>query len=262
MWISYAQNFEDVMLARAFADIAVGFYVDVGAWDPDQESVTRHFYDRGWSGVNVEPNPHYFDRLSARRPRDSNLRVAAGSRPGRALMTLIHNSGMSTLNRDVAARRDSSGCEQEDVEVEVRTLNSIFEELAPPDVHFLKVDCEGAEADVITGFDLKRYRPWIVLVESTAPGTRVESHEAWEPHVTGSDYRFAYFDGLNRFYVAAEHDQLRKHFAVPPNVFDDFVVDRMIRMGVALDAKPKVEDGKRRDDWLRALLSYGANSRP
>ena len=32
--ISYAQNFEDVMLARVFAGRSDGFYVDVGAADP------------------------------------------------------------------------------------------------------------------------------------------------------------------------------------------------------------------------------------
>ena len=53
--ISYAQNFEDVMLARAFGDRRDGFYIDVGACFPDVASVTRHFYDLGWNGVNVEP---------------------------------------------------------------------------------------------------------------------------------------------------------------------------------------------------------------
>jgi hypothetical protein len=54
MMISYAQNFEDVMLERALAEIENGFYVDVGAWHPDLDSVTRHFFGRGWRGVNIE----------------------------------------------------------------------------------------------------------------------------------------------------------------------------------------------------------------
>lgn len=41
--ISYAQNFEDVMIARLFDDTHRGFYVDVGAAHPDFLSVTRHF---------------------------------------------------------------------------------------------------------------------------------------------------------------------------------------------------------------------------
>lgn len=260
MWISYAQNFEDVMLKRAFGDVADGFYVDVGAWDPDQESVTRHFYERGWRGVNIEPNPHYLERLQARRPRDANLGVAVGSRPGRASMTLIHGTGMSTFDRDIAASHSSLDFVQEEMEVEIRKLDSVFEELAPPDVHFLKIDCEGAEQDVINAFDLARFRPWIILVESTLPRSREETHQTWEPHILASDYRFAYFDGLNRFYIASEHADLQEHFIIPPNIFDDFVVDRMMRAGVLLDAHRKSEMAKSRSGWLRSLLSSRANS--
>jgi hypothetical protein len=43
--ISYAQNFEDVMIARLFDAGYRGFYVDIGAAHPDFLSVTRHFYD-------------------------------------------------------------------------------------------------------------------------------------------------------------------------------------------------------------------------
>jgi uncharacterized membrane protein len=54
--LSYAQNGEDVVLSRAFADQEFGFYVDVGACHPVEDSVTLHFYERGWQGVNVEPD--------------------------------------------------------------------------------------------------------------------------------------------------------------------------------------------------------------
>lgn len=252
MWISYAQNFEDVMLERAFANLAEGFYVDVGAWDPDLESVTRHFYERGWRGVNIEPNPYYFRRLQARRPRDVNLSVAVGARGGQATMTLVHDTGMSSLDVNVAALHAPLGFEQEEMQVEVRTLNSVFEEQAPSTVHFLKIDCEGSERDVIVAFDLGRFRPWIILVESVAPGAaRTESHSSWEPHVLRSGYVFAYFDGLNRFYIAREHADLQQHFAVPPNVFDDFYVDRMMQMGLALETKRKKAAERERAAWWR-----------
>lgn len=87
--ISYAQNFEDVMLERAFAEIENGFYVDVGAWDPDLDSVTRYFYERGWRGVNIEPNPKYLALLKEKRARDVNLGLAVGAHNGRAVITLI-----------------------------------------------------------------------------------------------------------------------------------------------------------------------------
>ena len=50
-FVSYAQNFEDVMLWRALKHIDCGFYIDVGAQDPVIDSVTKSFYDHGWRGV-------------------------------------------------------------------------------------------------------------------------------------------------------------------------------------------------------------------
>lgn len=255
MMVSYAQNFEDVMLERAFADVKDGFYVDVGAWDPDLNSVTRHFYDRGWRGVNVEPNPHYLARLRARRPNDVNLGVAVGAQAGRATMTLIHGTGMSTFDRSIAAGHASLDFKQEQTEVELRTLDSIFAEFAPPTVHFLKIDCEGSEADVINAFDLRRFRPWIILVEATRPLSRELSHETWDPHIVSADYRFVYFDGLNRFYVAAEHADLQKHFETPPNIFDEFMVDRMMQYGVMMHEQRRAEARKTVGGWLRSAFT-------
>ena len=76
--ISYAQNYEDVILNRAFGGKPRGFYIDVGAWDPTVDSVTKHFYDLGWSGINVEPAAEPFRALQTERPRDLNLQVALG----------------------------------------------------------------------------------------------------------------------------------------------------------------------------------------
>src|SRR4051794_3212736 len=75
-FVSYAQNFEDVMLRRALSHVERGFYNDVGANDPIVDSVTLAFYERGWRGINVEPMRQYHDRLVASRPRDTNLGVA------------------------------------------------------------------------------------------------------------------------------------------------------------------------------------------
>ncbi len=71
-FVSYAQNFEDVMLWRALNGIERGFYIDVGTADPDTDTVTRAFYDRGWSGINIEPVAVSMRRIAATRLRDIN----------------------------------------------------------------------------------------------------------------------------------------------------------------------------------------------
>jgi hypothetical protein len=75
--LSYAQNREDVLLARALSSVKNGFYVDVGANDPVHDSVTKHFYDQGWSGINIEASPTWFAKLQEQRPKDLNLNLAA-----------------------------------------------------------------------------------------------------------------------------------------------------------------------------------------
>lgn len=76
--ISYAQNFEDVLLWRALKSINNGFYIDVGANDPIVDSVTKWFYEQGWSGINIEPSQEFYKEICTDRPRDINICKGAG----------------------------------------------------------------------------------------------------------------------------------------------------------------------------------------
>jgi len=225
-FVSFAQNFEDVMLWRALRHVERGFYVDVGAQHPDIDSVTRAFYERGWNGINIEPVASAHRRLAASRPRDINLNVALGATAGRANFFVLEGTGLSTLDKDTADTMQRQAFARSTVTVEVETLARVLHrharEFARGQVHFLKIDVEGAERGVLAGADFVRTRPWIVLVEATAPLSTAETHEAWEPILLEAGYRFVWFDGLNRFYVAEErHEEMAQHFRVPVNVFDD-----------------------------------------
>ena len=224
-FVSYAQNFEDVMLWRALKHVSNGFYIDVGANHPTLYSVTRAFYERGWHGVNIEPVKHFCDRLVAERARDINLNVAVGERSGVAPFFNVLDSGLATLNSSIAENYLSDGWSLETIEAQVVMLSSICRDFAPADIHFLKIDVEGAEREALAGMDFGAYRPWILVVEATMPNSMQTAHESWEPIVLAASYRFVYFDGLNRYYVANEHDELVAAFAAPPNVFDGFILN-------------------------------------
>ena len=222
-FISYAQNFEDVILWRALQEIEKGFYVDVGAQDPDLESVTRAFYERGWSGINIEPVDEYYDRLVEVRSRDINLKVAAGREHELRTLYTFAGSGLSTLDAEISARHQSAGLTPKETVIPVFTLNKVLEDSGTPTIHFLKIDVEGAEGEVLEGLDLKRIRPWIIVIEANEPNFTQAAHNEWESIITKRNYSFAYFDGLNRFYVADEVSELKKRLSVPPNFFDNFV---------------------------------------
>lgn len=225
-FISYAQNFEDVMLWRALKHIDIGFYIDVGAAWPDEHSVTKAFYERGWSGINIEPNPVFHQLLVEARRRDINLRLAVGDHEGQEIMNFMADTGLSTLDDAIAHQHLNAGWNLDRQKVTLSTISKIWDEYVPEsqEVHFLKVDVEGLEEAVLRGNDWAAKRPWIVVVEATLPMSQVETHEFWEPILYGADYQFAYADGLNRFYLGREHLNLLPAFKYPPNVFDDFVL--------------------------------------
>lgn len=230
-FISYAQNLEDVLLWRALGNIDGGFYIDVGANDPEQDSVTKAFYERGWRGVNIEPLPGHHQALVAARTRDINLAVALGAKDEGELTLYDVPSvrGWASLSRDVAAKHAEEGHEVVESRVPVRTLTSICNEYVTGEIHFLKIDVEGFESEVIKGMDFERWRPWIVIIEATQPNSSVPSYEEWEPLIVDYGYSFAYFDGLNRYYISAEHNELASDFSVQPNVFDDYATIGQIR---------------------------------
>lgn len=221
--ISYAQNFEDVMLRRVFRDRKDGFYIDVGAMDPTFDSVTKTFYDEGWSGINIEPNEFFYNKLLAARPRDINLNLGVGAHEEARPIYIFERYGNSTFeerNRDSFA---VEGYESQQRIVRVTTLAAVCREYVRREIDFLKIDCEGWEKLVIEGADWDRFRPVVVIVEATEPGTTNPSWSEWEPLlVEDGRYEMVYFDGLNRFYLRREYRDLRSHFAVPPNIFDGF----------------------------------------
>ena len=221
--ISFAQNREDILLDRVFNGRTDGFYIDVGACHPVFHSVTKFFYDRGWRGINIEPIPSAFEVLARDRPEDVNLQVGLSNREETLRFHEVPAAvGYSTFSSEQAELLRSWGYELIEHTVPVTTLARVCEQYAPGSIDFLKIDVESYEREVLEGSDWIRYRPRVVLIEATRPGTTIPCHEDWEPLLLSNDYLFAAFDGLNRYYVRAEDRELLPILGVPVNIFDDF----------------------------------------
>lgn len=146
------------------------FYIDVGANHPIKESVTEWLYRyANASGINIEPQKESFELLNSYRKRDINICAAAGAQPG--LMPLYVNddhSGCATLNREYTDNT-KIGKFVQTKNVNVITLNEIWDEYVNQEVHFIKIDVEGYEKDVLEGLDLEIKRPWIICAECVKP---------------------------------------------------------------------------------------------
>jgi len=222
-FLSYAQNHEDVVLWRVLQHVTPGRYVDVGAADPVVDSVTCALYERGWTGVHVEPVPAYAAALRDARPNDVVVECGIGAESGSALLSVVDGTGWSTFDphaAELARERERTTVE---IEVPIRTLDEVLDSLAldGQDIHLLKIDVEGFEAAVVAGANLARWRPWVLLIEATEPGSTRTTHDTWESMVLEAGYRFCFFDGLNRFYVHDDHAELQDALSYPVCTFDE-----------------------------------------
>ncbi|WP_195210350.1 FkbM family methyltransferase [Actinomarinicola tropica] len=239
--ISYAQNGEDVVLARLFTGDD-GFWIDVGAGHPVHDSVTQHFSERGWRGLNVEPLAEWHELLVEQRPDDINERVALSDRAGTAVLHVgpPENRGGSTLEDDVAARYRREGQVLTSEEVPVERLDALLAEHGIARADFLKVDVEGHERAVLSAVDWDAVDIRVVVVEATEPNSPTPDHDSWEPILLEAGYACALFDGLNRFYARADDDEALAALSVPANVFDGAEPHRWVSTVAAAEGERRV----------------------
>lgn len=203
---SYAQEYEDLVLFVVLRNVKDIFYIDVGANDPTDISVTRAFYERGGCGINIEPLRDKCRQLAEERPRDINLCIGLGSKEGE--MDLVCAGTGSTFS--TKTMEENKFQQRPTYKKKILTLTQIWKEYCKPyqQIHFCKVDVEGFEKEVLQGCDFAIFRPWIFVVESVKPGTCIPCYEEWEKILLDNGYILGYSKGINRYYVDIRREYL------------------------------------------------------
>jgi FkbM family methyltransferase len=184
---------EDRLKAEFFGPQRNGFFVEVGANAPQLGSQSWQFEQAGWTGLLVEPQPDLAERL--RQGRRAHVVAAACSSPANAGRTMtLHVLGPhSSLNRELAV---TGVVAESEIDVPIRTLDDILQEIgAPSPIDFVSIDVEGHEVEVLSGFDLERWRPRLLLLEDHV--TTLAAHR----FVTRAGYRLIRRTGPNGWYV-------------------------------------------------------------
>ncbi len=83
-------------------------------------------------------------------------------------------------------------------EVEVVTVDSILEQVNLQHIDFVSIDTEGTELDVLQGFNIKRYRPSLILLEDKV--NSLDKHF----YLMSKGYKLVRRTDLNSWYIPKE----------------------------------------------------------
>lgn len=163
----HSQDGQDEFLEnQIFRGFKNGFFVDVGAHDGISFNNTLFFERRhNWTGINIEPNPEVYSKLLQHRPRCTNLNVAVASKNGTATFLIQTGAEMLSGLQDTYDARHLDRIERENAgnqgstkphTVQTHRLSKIFEDHKVDRVHYLSIDVEGGEWEVIQSIDFDR----------------------------------------------------------------------------------------------------------
>lgn len=193
---SFAQNFEDIVLWRGLKHIKNGFYIDLGADDAQVNSVSMGFYQQGWRGFLIQPSQKIAKQIQQLRPNDTVLELELSIAPSSA-------SELSSLNS---------------------SLDDLLDTAPNGLVHWLRVDFFNLKNNVLNSWNNSVVRPWVVLVNYLPIHHQELISSQFESKLIKKGYKFVFFDGVNRFYLAQEQIQLRPLFQNPPTLLDDALI--------------------------------------
>jgi FkbM family methyltransferase len=222
MMTSYAGNFEDVLLSRIFRGVERGFYVDIGACHARLGSASYVFYERGWSGVNVEPGL-LFDTLTEGRPRDINVRAVITDKDSEVEFFHRDNPATSTVSRNLAPEVEKHVKDRVEFTVPSLRMSTFVDRyIGDRHVHFLKVDAEGSEPGIFESCDWARFRPEVIVSEAVRPYTNIPVYDQWSHNLLSAGYKLTLFDGINAWFVREESHDLIPRASIPVNQLDYF----------------------------------------
>jgi len=168
-YTSYSQEGEDMILNRIFEGRRDGFYVDVGAHHPRRFSNTYFFYKRGWTGINIEPNPDAIRTFYSQRSRDKNIQCGISDCEGVRKYYHFDDSALNTFDEEIVKSRmkHSNYRLVKHEYIPLVRLDDVLKKNLDRGVRidFLTVDAEGFDLAVLKSNDWSLFRPSFILTE-------------------------------------------------------------------------------------------------
>jgi FkbM family methyltransferase len=203
--ISYSQQCEDLTLSRYFPDKTEGFYVDIGAYHPTIYSNTYLFYQKGWKGINIEPNYDHYLEFVKHRTRDININCGVGKEDAILNYYQFNEPALNTFSKDNMHLCNSMGSfsVQKITEVAVKKLSEILDANLPAGtkIDFFNIDVEGFDLQVLQSNNWNKYRPKMILVEESIYALTAYSESEIYQYLLSIGYRLCSATGGTLLFV-------------------------------------------------------------
>ena len=171
---SYSNWGIDMMADFFFRNKKEGTYIDVGCHHPLINNNTYPLYKRGWKGINIDIDYGAIDSFNFLRSKDTNIKIAVSDKTGEAELFFYHNrAAKNTLSKE-------KGFDSKEIhKIKTSTLNKVIENSIYKDqkINFISIDVEGYELNVLKGFDFKKYKPDLVVLELIQEGMTEFFHQ-------------------------------------------------------------------------------------
>lgn len=185
-------------IADQFPDGYRGYAVDIGASDGKSVNSTWGLEkENRWTVLSIEPNPEFAPALRKERAFVEVCAVGSEIRD-RAIFHVNQDNPEAYSALLVDRKRAALGSGPwVTIEVRVESLERLLRKWEFPRLDALCIDAEGAERDILAGFNLGRWLPRVLVLE------------CWEPHdldgaVAAVGYEWKWRTAHNDCYLMSE----------------------------------------------------------
>ena len=201
---SFSQYGEDLVIDGILENKKNGFYVDIGANDPTIINNTKRFYDKGWSGINIEPNPILFKKLMEHRTRDVNLNIGIGIKNEEIPFYIVSADTLSSFSYSDAKKNCNVFKEKivKTISIPTKPIIEIFDKYVKNrEIDLLSIDVEGFELGILHSNDWERYRPNLILIELQNNTRELLSY------LKAKNYELVYKNSTNGIFLNANNNR-------------------------------------------------------
>lgn len=180
-----------------------GYFIDIGANDPKHNSLTYFLQEIGWTGMLIEPLAQCYRDLKKERPGITIYNNACTS-PEKVGSKTLYATGQHCVMASLEKNLDDFDVQYTHEEnVEAVTLNSLLEKDPIHKIDFISIDVEGTELDVLKGFDIKKYKPRLIILEDKL--YNLEKHH----YLIQRGYKLVKRTNINNWYTPVEENEIK-----------------------------------------------------